>query len=328
MTTLSVNKIISTFSHDDYKSINIDENDKNIILVCFDPANEFHDDTEYLNKRLNQINSPLVFHSELESCITFIQSIDKEKVFVIISDSFASQILSYINNLHQVDFIFVFSSKKSQYEHLLFEYSKIIGIYDKFDLLCSSIDEQIDFVDKKFNKWTCFDQDEYLTKDLTEQLFHDVILYLPRDEISKKQMIDACRFYYQENFKELSFIDEFEQKYQSNEAIHCESSHQQEILFDLNTTFRLENIQEGEQIWIIKMIVVNDGQTIIQKYIDDIHRQIADRTIPIIFGKLICDMSQWNQSQLYFQHLFNDSHRENLAQIEHHIGQAHQWKGE
>ncbi|CAF4229470.1 unnamed protein product [Rotaria sp. Silwood2] len=230
--------------------------------------------------------------------------------------------------LHQVDFIFVFSSKKSQYKHLLFEYSKIIGIYDKFDLLCSSIDEQIDFVDKKFNKWTCFDQDEYLTKDLTEQLFHDVILYLPRDEISKKQMIDACRFYYQENFKELSFIDEFEQKYQSNEAIHCESSHQQEILFDLNTTFRLENIQEGEQIWIIKMIVVNDGQTLIQKYIDDIHRQIADRTIPIIFGKLICDMSQWNQSQLYFQHLFNDSHRENLAQIEHHIGQAHQWKGE
>ncbi|CAF1314325.1 unnamed protein product [Rotaria sp. Silwood1] len=75
------------------------------------------------------------------------------------------------------------------------------------------------------------------------------------------------------------------------------------------------------------MIVVNDGQTIIQKYIDDTHRQIEDLTIPIIFGKLICDTSQWNQSQLYFQHLFNDLHGEDLAQIEHHIGQADHWKG-
>ena len=52
------------------------------------------------------------------------------------------------------------------------------------------------------------------------QLFHDVILHLPRDEQAKKQMIDACRHYYQNNLKELKLIDEFEQKYQSKEAIH------------------------------------------------------------------------------------------------------------
>ena len=73
---------------------------------------------------------------------------------------------------------------------------------------------------------------------------------------------------------------------------------------------------------------MNDGQTIKQKYIDDTHRQIEDLSIPIIFGKLICDMSQWNQSQIYFEHLLNDSHDEDLAWIEHSIGQAHHWKGE
>ena len=39
-------------------------------------------------------------------------------------------------------------------------------------------------------------------------------------------------------------------------------------------------------------------------------------------------MSQWNQSQKYFEHLFNDLHDEDLAWIEHNIGQAHHWKGE
>ncbi|CAF1654889.1 unnamed protein product, partial [Rotaria sp. Silwood1] len=104
--------------------------------------------------------------------------------------------------------------------------------------------------------------------------------------------------------------------------------HQEEILFDLNATFHLENIQEEKQIAIIKMTAVNDARAIIQKYIDDTHRQIEDLSISIIFGKLICDMSQWNQSRLYFQHLLNDSHEEDLALIEHHIGQAHYWKGE
>ena len=38
-------------------------------------------------------------------------------------------------------------------------------------------------------------------------------------------------------------------------------------------------------------------------------------------------MCQWNQSQIYFQHLLNGSHNEDLAWIEHSIGQALFWKG-
>ena len=65
-----------------------------------------------------------------------------------------------------------------------------------------------------------------------------------------------------------------------------------------------------------------------QKYIDDTHRQIENSSIPILFGKLICDMSQWNRSQTYFRHLFSDSHDEDSAWMEYFIGQTHQWKGE
>ena len=100
------------------------------------------------------------------------------------------------------------------------------------------------------------------------------------------------------------------------------------ILFDLNSTFQLDNIQQNEQIWIIKLTAINDGQTITQKYIDDTRRQFEDLSISIIFGKLICDMSQWNQSQIYFQSLLNDPHDEDLAWIEHSIGKALHWKGE
>jgi hypothetical protein len=70
-----------------------------------------------------------------------------------------------------------------------------------------------------------------------------------------------------------------------------EFSYQKEVLFDLNTTFRLENIQQDEQVWFISITAVNDGGVLRQKYIDDTDRQMKNLSIPIIFGKLICDMS-------------------------------------
>jgi hypothetical protein len=92
-------------------------------------------------------------------------------------------------------------------DHLLFENSKIIGIYHNFDFLCSSLEEQNKLINKQFYRWTLFDQDEYQTKDLSKQsndflwyqLFHDVILHLSHDD-----------------FEELNL---FEQNYQAKEAL-------------------------------------------------------------------------------------------------------------
>ena len=82
-------------------------------------------------------------------------------------------------------------------------------------------------IDQQSHTWSFFDQDEYANKDLSKQssdflwiqLFHDALLHLPRDEEAKKQMIDTCRHYYRNNIKQLKLIDEFENEYQSNEAI-------------------------------------------------------------------------------------------------------------
>ena len=120
------------------------------------------------------------------------------------------------------------------------------------------------------------------------------------------------------NMKEVTDSIIFAHITQSNES----------ILFDFNATFILGDIQEEEHVWLVKMIAVNDGRIIKDRYINDVRHQYEDLSIPIIFGKLICNMSQWNQSQTYFEHLLNDPHDEDLAWIEHSLGQAHHWKGE
>ncbi|CAF4396952.1 unnamed protein product, partial [Adineta steineri] len=57
------------------------------------------------------------------------------------------------------------------------------------------------------------------------------------------------------------------------------SNKKEEVLFDLNTTFRLESIHQDKQIWLIKIIATNDGELIMEKYIEDTHRQIENVSI-------------------------------------------------
>ncbi|UJR17257.1 hypothetical protein I4U23_004152 [Adineta vaga] len=438
--------MVSTSIGEQLLSINIPKKIENIILVWFDPDNALSDVNTYFQMRLSHLNNWLIFHSELDSCMTFLKSIETEKLFLITSNS---SILSHINDLNQIVSIFMFNTENIQNKH-----PKIIGIYNEFDSLCLSIEEQINLIDQRFSQWSFFNQDQYATIDLTQQssdflwlqLLHKVILYLPRNETkSRKQMIDTCRLYYHDNIKELALIDEFEEKYQSDQAISCymkcsflrriisralrtedtdqlyllrdflrdlienftheyqnnidlntdellvyrgmmlsndelnqlkKNQHKlmamkdffigyrsrslaltsipqhenlnsvlfeiefyinqniifvntTDILFDFNATFYIENIQQdNKDLWIVKLIPVQNGERIIEKYIHDVHRQYEDLSLSIIFGKLICDMSQWNQSQTYFEHLLNDSPNEDFAWIEFNLGQTHHWKGE
>ncbi|CAF4492615.1 unnamed protein product [Rotaria sp. Silwood2] len=87
-------------------------------------------------------------------------------------------------------------------------------------------------------------------------------------------------------------------------------------------------IEEGT--WFIHMSASNEGQSIKEKYITDSHRQIEDMNIEILFGRLMCDMGLWNQSQHFFEYLLNKSNNnsKDLAMIEWSLGKLLQWKGE
>ncbi|CAF4647876.1 unnamed protein product, partial [Rotaria sp. Silwood2] len=416
-------------------------NKEDITLIWFDSKMNSNNHVEQTKKQLRQINDYVIFHTQLESCITFIQSIYNEKIFFISSIYDALQILSHITNLSQIDSIFVFNWEKVDHKNLVLNHSRFIGIYDELDLLCVSIQEQVDFLDQHLHIFSFFDQNEHWTKDLSKQtadflwfqLYHDVLFQLTHNEEAKQELIDVCRSYYRDNAKELQMIKKFENEYRSEEALQwylkksflhkiinkalrtkdfdqldtfryfmrdltknfvqehqkmvqsgkeirflyrgiklksdeiekfkentgklvsingffttsslrstalnqamkpsrtndfipvlleiqfnlqnlsnsaivanivhfsklpCEE--QEDIIFDSNATFRLDSVKMEDDIWLIQMIASNDGQIIKDKYIKDSHRQMEDLSIKILFGRLMCDMGQWDQSQHFF----------------------------
>ncbi|CAF2050257.1 unnamed protein product [Rotaria magnacalcarata] len=113
--------------------------------------------------------------------------------------------------------------KKERHEHLLNEYSKIIGIYVKLDDLCQSIKEQVDLVNKQIQAFSFFDQHEKSTKELSKesaallwfQLFNYVVARLPQNQQAKQKMVQICKDYYRGNESEIKLIEEFEKTYRS-----------------------------------------------------------------------------------------------------------------
>ncbi|CAF1009461.1 unnamed protein product [Rotaria sordida] len=228
-----------------------DENKEGITLLWYDPNIESHHDTERTKQQLRSINDFVLFHTDLDQCVKFIQSIEKEKIFLITSGSKAKEFLPLISHLRQVDSIFIFCVKKDKYQHLIDKYSKIVGIYSCLDELCSSIRQEINLCNKQLEAFRIFDHHQQLTKDLLKQsgeflwlqLFHYIIIRLPRDQPAKKQMIDICRDYYRGNSDELKSIDKFEREYRPEDAIHWYSK-QSFIYRMINKALRTEDLDQ------------------------------------------------------------------------------------
>ncbi|CAF3891911.1 unnamed protein product, partial [Rotaria sp. Silwood1] len=448
---------------EDKKSVSTinDEHKQIVTLIWFEPSIKSSQDTKKIEQTLRHINDYVIFSTGLEQCITSIESMHKEKIFLITLGSKTLEILPRVSSLRQIDSIFIFNIEKDRNEYLLKEYPKIIGIYINLDDLCKSIKEQIDIVNRQIYSFSFFDQHQKLTEDLLKesaeflwfQLFNYMLPTLSRDQQAKQQMIQICKDYYHGNTKEIELIHQFEQNYQSKDAllwyskrtfiyklinkalrtkhidllyklrffigdlsenlqrehekillsnenilnvyrgvkiqkeefnklkenqgklistngylstsrlksyasnfaqklvkrtdlvsvlfhIQCNIKHidknitfadidqysdnpyEQEVLFDLNACFQIESMQENESVHTITMNLSNEGQKVTKDYIELIQKQTEQISISIVFGRLLCDLGEYDKSQKYFQYLFNSSQNEDRSWIEFNIGRA------
>ncbi len=95
------------------------ENKESTTLLWFDPNIGSRADTETTKQKLREINDYVKFYTDLELCVTYIHSIKNEKIFFITSGSRSKEILPRIENLRQIDSIFIFCMKMDRYQHLI-----------------------------------------------------------------------------------------------------------------------------------------------------------------------------------------------------------------
>ena len=181
-------------------------------------------DVDRTKTLLREINDYVLFFSKPEPCIDYIQSVGKEKVFLITTGSYASQYLENIHSLQQLDSVFIFCLSRMRYLPLKEKYSKIIDVFTEQKDLMDSLRNNIELVTKQATVFGLFDGKQRSTRYLTResasflwfQLLTDVLKNISLADSNNtgiKEMLTHCQCYYRGNRVELKNIEEFRKAY-------------------------------------------------------------------------------------------------------------------
>ena len=145
------------------------ENKESITLIWFDPNIDAIDDRQVTIDTLRSINDYALIYTDANQCISYIQSIRNEKIFLIISGVWASVILPSIVDLKQLEVIYIFCGQPEQYSYLMERYSKIAGILTNQQELDLNIRKKLHSFNKQAETFSFYDQNQKVSINLSEQ---------------------------------------------------------------------------------------------------------------------------------------------------------------
>lgn len=142
------------------------ENKENITLIWFDPN---IGDREIMIKTLRQINDYVLVYTNTNQCISYIQSIRNEKIFLVISGIWASVVLPMIIELKSLEVVYIFCGKRDKYLHLMETYSKIAGVFIDQEELTWNLRKKLHLFNKQSETFSFYDQNQKVSINLSEQ---------------------------------------------------------------------------------------------------------------------------------------------------------------
>ena len=159
--------------------------------------------------------------SKLDECIQFIENIDVEKVFIIISEFEYRDIFS---DFDRIELVYVYGMKKSKDF-----YTTIIDIYKTLEIDVRQCNQ--DCITLSFESDLIY-----------AGILKEILPEIESNEDSVKNLAKFCREFYSDNMNQLNTIDEFERDYHPQQAIRWYL--RECFLYQmLNRTFRTIDIE-------------------------------------------------------------------------------------
>ncbi|CAF0986490.1 unnamed protein product [Didymodactylos carnosus] len=214
-------------------SFNINRNLEDLTLVWLDSNKD-----DYLNSisTLRCIINYTKFFTNPIDCLNYITSINKEKLFLVISGQFGKEIVPLIFQLPQVASIYIFCIDLGEHKKWVKVYeARIKGFFINKDLLFQKLIRDVKLYSKSLSSISTYSLSSNekkqkslgnLTKEdhlfVYSQLLAEIFLQTKRtldENTARQELLQACRTYYQENQLELGKIEEFENTYRETNAI-------------------------------------------------------------------------------------------------------------
>ena len=188
---------------------------QNFLLVWLDVnLNESKADFKNSLERLRNVVASISTFKNVAECIKFLNEINEEKVFMIVSGTLGRQVVPDFESMPQVQSIYIFCGTKAIHEEWASKIPKVKGVYAEIEPICNALQIDRRNCDRAMVSISFKDIDALF---MYTQLLKEAILQIEDDDNkSLKELADYCR--HQGGIPEYE-IAEMENKYWSHTPI-------------------------------------------------------------------------------------------------------------
>jgi tetratricopeptide (TPR) repeat protein len=241
---------------------------QNVLLIWLDKnIDDNSADCRNTITQLRRAVNTIKKYTDGEECIQFLETINNEKVCMIISGALGQHIVPRVHNMSQVDSIFIFCGNKKYHEQWTKEWSKIKGVFTEITPICEALKQAAQQCEHNAISISFMATSGDISKKnldqldpsfMYTQLLKEILLVIQFEPKHFTQFIEYCRDVLAENPAQLKNVQRLEGKYRNETPIWwytCEC-----FLYPmLNRTLRLMDVD----------IIIKVGF-----FIGDLHRHI------------------------------------------------------
>ena len=204
---------------------------QNYLLVWLDAnVTASSEDSQRTLEQLRGVVNDVTLFIEPEECITFLEGIQLEKVFLITSGSLAQNLVPRIHPMTQIDAIYIFCGDKSRHEEWVKKWPKVKDVHTQIKPICQALELAVkqcnqDFVAVSFPGLGAQGASDINLNQLEPsfmytKLFKKTLFTMEHDrQKAVRDLVNYCREKYAGNPSQLYLIDEFGRDYRQNQAV-------------------------------------------------------------------------------------------------------------
>lgn len=240
---------------------------ENFLFVWIDCNTNNH--TQESIALLRDIVGTLNLFTDPDQCVSFIIEMANKKIFMLISEEYVQQLIPLIQEISQLDSIYILGNDKLMHDECSKRYKKVKGVYEDIITVCNLLKQDIDRYNRDLTPISIIsssfaaNSDELDSSFMYSQLLKEIFLDTPcNDKEEKRAFTDYCRV--QDVYKiATTMINEFEEKYDDQSSIwwytrNCfiyemlnKALRTQEIEIILKMSFFLRNLHcQIEQLYL------------------------------------------------------------------------------
>ena len=241
---------------------------QNYLLVWVnDKFDASSSDCQHSLQQLRAVVNDVTAFTDVDACLRFLESVQHEKVFVIVSDVLAPDLIPQIHSMVQVDTIYIWAGDQPPSKPWCDQWSKIKHDYTRIEPICMALQQSTKQCDRDSTPMSFVglttsgstpNLNELEPSFMYTQLLKNALLDMVHEPQALQDLVKYCRETKAESPSDLKAIEEFERTYRADKAIWWYTRE----CFTYQMLNRALRLLEAD-------IIVNMGF-----FVHDLHRQI------------------------------------------------------